>query len=59
MTPLEELLIWKISCTGPITVADYMIACLLHPRYGYFTSGQTLGSERDFVTAPEISHLIG
>lgn len=59
MTPLEKLLIRQISATGPITVAEYMAACLLHPRQGNYAAGQPLGAEGDFITAPEISQMFG
>lgn len=59
MTPLEALLIRRIAATGPITVADYMADCLLHPEHGYYTTRQPFGAAGDFTTAPEISQMFG
>ena len=59
MTPLEALLIRRIAATGPITVADYMAECLLHPEHGYYTTRQPFGTAGDFTTAPEITQMFG
>ncbi len=59
MTPLERILIRQIGATGPLTVADYMSACLLHPAHGYYTTRDPLGAAGDFITAPEISQMFG
>jgi SAM-dependent MidA family methyltransferase len=59
MTPLARLLIERIRDTGPITVADYMAECLLHPVHGYYTTREPFGTEGDFTTAPEISQMFG
>ncbi|WP_424965656.1 MULTISPECIES: class I SAM-dependent methyltransferase [unclassified Dinoroseobacter] len=59
MTPLAELLIARIAATGPITVAEYMAECLLHPAHGYYTTRPPFGREGDFTTAPEISQMFG
>lgn len=59
MTPLEESLIQRIHATGPITVADYMNECLLHPQHGYYVSRPPFGRDGDFTTAPEISQMFG
>ena len=48
-----------ISQSGPLPVADFMGLALTHPQYGYYTGGQVLGREGDFVTAPEISQVFG
>jgi NADH dehydrogenase [ubiquinone] 1 alpha subcomplex assembly factor 7 len=59
MTPLATLLLQRIAQSGPITLADYMAECLLHPVHGYYTSRDPLGAAGDFTTAPEISQMFG
>lgn len=59
MTALAELLKARIARTGPVSVADYMAECLLHPRHGYYTTRDPLGAAGDFTTAPEISQMFG
>ncbi len=59
MTPLAEILLRQIGATGPMTVADYMTACLHHPRHGYYATRDPLGAAGDFTTAPEISQMFG
>ncbi|PWE29443.1 methyltransferase [Maritimibacter sp. 55A14] len=59
MTPLMPLLRSEIAQTGPMTLADYMVRCLLHPDHGYYMRGDPLGRAGDFTTAPEISQMFG
>ena len=59
MTPLGQLLIERIREAGPITVAEYMAECLLHPVHGYYTTRDPFGADGDFTTAPEISQMFG
>lgn len=59
MTALAELLIETITKTGPITLAEYMGECLLHPKFGYYSTRDPFGTEGDFTTAPEISQMFG
>ncbi|WP_128254533.1 class I SAM-dependent methyltransferase [Falsirhodobacter deserti] len=59
MTPLGRILAQRIAQTGPITLADYMAECLLHPAHGYYTTREPFGAQGDFTTAPEISQMFG
>lgn len=66
-TPLAALLRSQIQATGPITVEEYMEACLYHPEHGYYTNGYNFlpaptGNDtypHDFTTAPELTPLFG
>jgi NADH dehydrogenase [ubiquinone] 1 alpha subcomplex assembly factor 7 len=59
VTPLGRLIADRIAATGPVTVADYMADCLLHPVHGYYTTREPFGAGGDFTTAPEISQMFG
>ncbi|MGV6846873.1 MAG: class I SAM-dependent methyltransferase [Marinibacterium sp.] len=56
---LTDHLVRRIRIEGPISVADYMAECLLHPTLGYYTTRDPLGAGGDFTTAPEISQMFG
>jgi SAM-dependent MidA family methyltransferase len=59
VTPLAKILARRIAAAGPITVAEYMAECLLHPEHGYYTTQEAFGARGDFTTAPEISQMFG
>ncbi len=59
MTPLKDILIRRIQAEGPISLADYMSTCLLHPDHGYYATRDPFGQSGDFITAPEISQMFG
>lgn len=56
---LRDRLKALIAAEGPITVADYMSACLHDPRFGYYATHPRLGAEGDFITAPLVSQMFG
>ena len=56
---LKDILIRRIRHEGPVSIADYMADCLLHPEHGYYTTRDPLGAQGDFTTAPEISQMFG
>jgi NADH dehydrogenase [ubiquinone] 1 alpha subcomplex assembly factor 7 len=56
---LRERLAEQIRQHGPMTVAQYMTACLHDPLDGYYAARPALGAEGDFVTAPLVSQMFG
>ncbi len=56
---LGRILLDRIRTQGPLTIAQYMAECLLHPTLGYYTTRDPLGASGDFITAPEISQMFG
>ena len=56
---LAEIIAARIRASGPITLADYMAECLLHPVHGYYSTRDPFGAAGDFTTAPEISQMFG
>ncbi|HTI67525.1 MAG TPA: class I SAM-dependent methyltransferase [Caulobacteraceae bacterium] len=49
----------RILQDGPLTIADYMTACLHDPQDGYYATRPRLGAEGDFITAPMVSQMFG
>jgi SAM-dependent MidA family methyltransferase len=49
----------QIAQTGPITIAEYMTACLHDPQDGYYATRPSLGEGGDFITAPLVSQMFG
>ena len=56
---LKERLAAQIAAGGPITVAEYMHACLHDPVDGYYATRPDLGEKGDFITAPLVSQMFG
>lgn len=60
MNELANKLAEHIRETGPMTVADFMAACLHDPAHGYYATRPLLGGAgADFLTAPEASQMFG
>lgn len=56
---LRERLAAQIAQTGPLTIAQYMTACLHDPQGGYYATRPALGADGDFITAPLVSQMFG
>lgn len=56
---LRDLLIEHIRADGPMTISEYMSACLTHPQHGYYPRRDPFGRRGDFITAPDISQMFG
>mgnify|MGYP000098691728 CR=1 FL=1 len=57
---LREKLVEHIRENGPMTVAEYMGACLHDPEDGYYATRPAIGgATADFITAPEASQMFG
>ena len=48
-----------IRQNGPIKISQFMEIAMYHPLDGYYITGNPLGKNGDFITAPEISQLFG
>ena len=59
MSALKPLILRQIAAQGPMSIAEYMTLCLLHPAHGYYSTQDPLGAGGDFITAPEISQMFG
>jgi NADH dehydrogenase [ubiquinone] 1 alpha subcomplex assembly factor 7 len=55
VTPFERALRERIAAAGPITVETFMEACNAY----YYATRDPLGSDGDFITAPEVSQMFG
>jgi SAM-dependent MidA family methyltransferase len=56
---LKSRLEARILQDGPLTIDDFMLACLHDPQAGYYATRPALGEDGDFVTAPLISQMFG
>lgn len=56
---LKARLAARIAASGPLTVAQYMEACLHDPQDGYYATRPALGRDGDFITAPLVSQMFG
>ena len=49
----------QLAGGGPLSVAQYMTACLHDPQDGYYATRPRLGEGGDFITAPLVSQMFG
>jgi NADH dehydrogenase [ubiquinone] 1 alpha subcomplex assembly factor 7 len=57
--PMRAILVDQIRAMGPLGVPAFMNTALMHHRHGYYVTRDPLGSDGDFITAPEISQIFG
>lgn len=56
---LKKRLEARIKKEGPISISEFMAACLLDEEFGYYRRGEPIGKHGAFTTAPEISQMFG
>jgi len=56
---LKDRLKARIRSFGPLSVADYMTACLHDSADGYYATRPALGEDGDFITSPMVSQMFG
>lgn len=59
MPALKNKIKTLIAANGPMPVNQFMTLCLTDPDHGYYVTRDPLGSDGDFITAPEISQMFG
>jgi SAM-dependent MidA family methyltransferase len=56
---LKQKIAQSIAMTGPMSISQYMHLCNAHPQLGYYSTGNPVGKDGDFITAPEVSQMFG
>ncbi|MCP4184464.1 MAG: class I SAM-dependent methyltransferase [Hyphomicrobiales bacterium] len=56
---LKQEILRSIAITGPMPISQYMHLCNAHPQLGYYSTGNPVGKDGDFITAPEVSQMFG
>ncbi len=49
----------QIASKGPMSIAQFMRACLQDETYGYYRTRKAVGAAGDFITAPEVTQVFG
>jgi hypothetical protein len=58
-TTLVQVLKKAIHIQGPLTLAQFMRLSLTSAQEGYYQRGDVFGTSGDFITAPEVSQMMG